>query len=397
LPAQQRRRLLTRATALMAPRPDAAPSAPGQGIVVAGELQRASGMGEGARLILRALAALGVSAWAVDAGSVAGTDDLTDQPDPAIDGALPADGAPLLLHVNAPQLPLALVRLPRGLLKGRRVIGYWTWELPEVPEDWRTGVPFVHEAWVPSRFTQAAIESLLPGRVRVVPYPLALSPPAPAPLDRAAFGLPEGPVIVLVAFNLASSFERKNPLGAIAAFRLAFGTRPDRVLVLKVGNPHHFPGDFRRLQEAVADAPNIRLETRTFPPAEAHALMACADIVLSLHRSEGFGLVPAEAMLLGKPVVATAWSGNTDYMDAGCAALVEYRLVEARDPRGVFEAPGAVWAEPDVRQAAGHLTRLAESRDARAELGEAARRAAFARLGADGLVAALRGLGLAVA
>ena len=70
--------------------------------------------------------------------------------------------------------------------------------------------------------------------------------------------------------------------------------------------------------------------------------------MLSLHRSEGFGLVPAEAMLLGRAVVATGWSGNMDFMDADSAALVGYRLVPARDPRGVFEAPGADWAEPDL-------------------------------------------------
>ena len=63
----------------------------------------------------------------------------------------------------------------------------------------------------------------------------------------------------------------------------------------------------------MAHAPNIRIETHTLAPEDRHALTACADIVLSLHRGEGFGLVMAEAMLLGKPVVATGWSGNTDY------------------------------------------------------------------------------------
>ena len=233
--------------------------------------------------------------------------------------------------------------------------------------------------------------------MRCVPVPVAVAPPVASALGRADFGLPGDAVVVLVSFSLASSNARKNPLGAIAAFRAAFGDRPDRLLLLKVGNPGHFPAEFAALRAAVAAFPNIRLETRTLPGADRHALTACADIVLSLHRSEGFGLVPAEAMLLGVPVVATGWSGNMAFMDADCAALVGYRLVAAQDPRGVFEAPGAVWAEPDVAEAAAALRRLADDPAARRALGARGQAAARARLGAGPVAEALRGIGLAVA
>ena len=76
------------------------------------------------------------------------------------------------------------------------------------------------------------------------------------------------------------------------------------------------------------------------------------------------GLVPAEAMLLGKPVIATGWSGNMGYMDAGNAALVGFRLVPAKDPRDVYA--DAVWAEPDLADAIAHLRRLADDPVARA-------------------------------
>ena len=218
----------------------------------------------------------------------------------------------------------------------------------------------------------------------------------PSALDRAAFGLPIDAVITLMSISLASSFERKNPLGAIAAHRAAFGDRMDRVLLLRVGDPHHFPNDFAELRAAAA-RPNIRIDTRTLPAADHYALMAACDIVLSLHRSEGFGLVPAEAMLLGLPVIATDWSGNVDFMDAGCAAMVPARLIPAHDPRGVFMAPGAVWAEPDVAAAAAHLVRLADDPAVRRALGQAGQAAARARLGLEPLAAAVRGLGLPVA
>ncbi len=390
LPAETRRRWLARGTAMLAPRPDAVPPPARGGVVVAGELGRASGLGEGARLMLAGLAELGVAGWPLRAGlRLPGEAEAV----PVGPAGTPPPGAPLVLHVNAPHVAAALLRLPRGFLRGRRVIGCWAWELPVAPPDWATGVRFVHEVWVPSRFTAAAIEPLLPGRVRVVPYCVASRPPAPSALDRQAFGLPAAAVVTLCSFSLASSFERKNPLAAIAAHREAFGDRADRILVMKIGHAGHFGPDLERLQ-AAAGVGNIRFETRTLPLADNHALTACADIVLSLHRSEGFGLVPAEGMLLGKAVVLTDWSGNTDFTDAETAALVPYRLVPAADPRGVFQAPGAVWAEADVGAAAAHLRRLADDEEARTALGVRAQVAARQRLGPAPLAAALRAIGL---
>ena len=347
--------------------------APGAGLALLGEFSRPSGIGAGVRLMQAAAERSGLTTMALD----------IDTPGRAV----PPAGMPLVVHVNPPMLPWALLR-------GRRVVGYWAWELPVAPPAWRSGVAFVHEVWVPSQFCATALRPLLPPdmTLRVVSHPLAVVPPMPAAMDRAAFGLPHDAVVVLVSFNLASSFVRKNPLAAVAAFRAAFGDRPDRILVLKVGHPGHFPDDFALLRNVVAGAANIRLETREMPQDEAHARTATADIVLSLHRSEGFGLVPAEAMLLGRPVVATGWSGNMDFMDADSAALVPFTLVPARDPRGVLEAPGAVWAEPDIQAAAAALRHLAGDPAARLALGARGQAHARALLGPESLAAAIAGL-----
>jgi glycosyltransferase involved in cell wall biosynthesis len=349
-------------------------------------MARASGLGEGARLMTAALHQLNIPVWAFEAGPMAAP--ASDAP-PEV-----PPGVPLVLHVNAPVLPAALLRLPRRLLRGRRVIGFWAWELPTVPPSWHAGAAFVHEVWAPSRFTASALEAVAPGRVRVVPHPVAASPPRPSALTRADFGLPPGAFVALANFSLASSFARKNPIASVAAFRAAFGTEPDKILVLKLSHTEHYPEDLAALRAAIAGAPNIRLETRLLPPADNHALTACADVVLSLHRSEGFGLVPAEAMLLGRVVLATDWSGTTDFLDASCGVPGPYRLVPAVDPRGVFQAPGAVWAEADTGAAAASLIDLAADPARRRSLGEAARTAAHARLGTDGLSNALRGLWL---
>jgi glycosyltransferase involved in cell wall biosynthesis len=328
---------------------------------------------------------LGVPVWTIDLP-------------PLVDGrpeveaglsTIPPPGVPLVLHVNAPMLPLALLRLPDAVTRNRSIIGYWAWEMPEFPPEWRPAAACVNEVWVPSRFTAATLQPLLPGRVKIVPPPLAIVPPVASKAGRSDFGLPDDAVVVLVSFNLASSFVRKNPFAAVAAFRGAFSDRLDRVLLLKVGHPEHAPADFARLSQ-MARAPNIRIDTRTLPPGDCHALTACADIVLSLHRGEGFGLVMAEAMLLGKPVIATGWSGNTDFMDTTNAALVPYRLAPARDDRSVYRG---LWAEPDVAEAASLLQTLADDPTARGALGKRARESALARLGGKPLIAALEGLG----
>jgi glycosyltransferase involved in cell wall biosynthesis len=383
LPAESRRQALARVMGWLAPRPDTGSVEPG--IAIAGEFSRASGLGEGARLMAKAAQAARLPVWTIDLPPLAGhaVDIPVDLP------GMPPPHVPLVLHVNGPFLPLALLRLPRALTRQRPIIGYWAWELPKTPPDWRPAVACVTEVWAPSRFTASALEPLLPGRVRVVPPALAEVQPHPSSRDRLSFGLPDDAVIVLVSFSLASSCARKNPFGAIAAFRAAFGDRTDRFLLLKLGQVDHAPVDHGRIAALIGDTPNIRLETRCLSPDDNHALIACADIVLSLHRAEGFGLVLAEAMLLGKPVIATAWSGNTEFMDDTCAVPIGHRLVPARDDRAVYRG---LWAEPDVSEAAAALRYLADDPAHRVRLGDAARSRARERLTAAPLLAAIEAL-----
>ncbi|MCE0744314.1 glycosyltransferase family 4 protein [Acetobacter sicerae] len=328
--------------------------------------------------MLRACRALGIPASCFQASLLEGASAPPDAP----------TRSPLIVHVNAPSLPSVLLKLGRGFLRNRRIIGYWAWELPVVPPLWKTAVGCVHEVWTPSLFSARALETIMPGRVRVVPHALAADPLRPSYLERSAFGLPDNAVVVLVSFSLASSFERKNPLAAIQAFRRAFGERSDRFLLLKVSHAGHYPEDMERLRTTIAGARNIRIEERLFPAEDSQALIRCVDIVLSLHRSEGFGLVPAEAMRLGRTVVATDWSATSEFLNAECGLPVPYRLTPARDPRGVFEAEGAVWAEADSRAASEILSRAADDAALRQRLGAQAARVAAERFSGSELLAA---------
>jgi glycosyltransferase involved in cell wall biosynthesis len=302
--------------------------------------------------------------------------------------------APLVLHVTPPLLPWILLRLPRTLLRGRRVIGYWAWELPVLPKEWRDGFDFVHEVWAPSVFTATAIARDFRGRVGVVPHPVADSRTCLPAFERSDFDLPTDTLIVLTSFNLNSSLVRKNPNAAIAAFRAAFGDRSDCLLLLKIGNSSSYPSDFESIRAATSSLNNVRIETRMFKKEKSDALTACCDIVLSLHRSEGFGLVPAEAMLLAKPVVSTNWSATAEFVTSANGIPVPYTLVPANDPRGVYDVPGAFWAEPDINAAANALRMLADDGAKRAALGNAGRIAALSQLTAHPLSRALNELGI---
>jgi len=383
LPRGPRRNALSAVAASLAARPGA-PPAISHGVAVAGDIHGTNGLAASARILHEAIAANFMPAEKIPLGLPGVT--------PKFRGTLPKSAA-LLAVVNAPILPAALLRLPRDFLVRRRVIGVWAWELPVVPRSWHQGANFVHEVWAPSPFTAQALEAAAPGRVRVVPYPLAAIP-LPVSGTRADFGLPEQKLVVLTALNLASSMARKNPLGAIAAFKAAFGKNRDFLFLLKISGFEAYPNDLARIRAAIGDAQNILLFSATLPEEKLRGLIACSDIILSLHRAEGFGLIPATAMLLGRPVIATGWSGNLTYMTEQNSALVSYRLIPAKDDRGIYQLPGAVWADPDIEDAAWHLRCLAEDFSARAALGAAGQADARRVLGAEPLLAALAANGV---
>jgi glycosyltransferase involved in cell wall biosynthesis len=171
---------------------------------------------------------------------------------------------------------------------------------------------------------------------------------------------------------MASSFARKNPCAAISAFRSAFGDDPDVRLVVKLANVTTYPYGLKLIQAAIADARNITLISTTLEKSALDALYSETDVLISLHRSEGFGLTMAEAMLRGLPVVATNWSGNVDFLTDDTGIPLPYRLVPAQDPQGTYQHPNSRWADADIEAAAAALQRLRADPALRRKLGEAA-------------------------
>lgn len=276
---------------------------------------------------------------------------LTEEPNVA-----PGPGT-LLVHVNGPMLPWALVALGGRAVAGKRVIAVWNWELPVLPTDWNRGFKCCHEIWAASRFTAEALSGSVP--VRHVPYPVL--PASPAAMGRDAFGLPHDAFVALQVFDAASSIARKNPAASIAAHHKAFGDDPSQILLLKVHNTARAGAAWGEVASLAAMYRNVRILDASMSEAELSALILACDVLLSLHRAEGFGFTLAEALALGRPVVATGWSGNVDFMDASGAHAVPYRLLPATDMQKIYDLPGAFWADPDLTVAAVLLRRVFEN------------------------------------
>jgi glycosyltransferase involved in cell wall biosynthesis len=186
-------------------------------------------------------------------------------------------------------------------------------------------------------------------------------------------GLPADRYVFLTTFDHLSVPERKNPFGAIDAFTRAFAEDEGPVLLVKSMNGAQGWRNHERLLLAAAGRRDIVVWDEHLSREDQMAVVANADCLVSLHRSEGLGLHCAEAMWLGKPVIATRYSGNCDFMDGSVAAMIDYRLVNVQHGQGVYPST-AMWADPDLDQAASWMRRLAEHPKLGRDLGKAARK-----------------------
>lgn len=278
-----------------------------------------------------------------------------------------------LFHVNADQMLVAREQLAPAFFRNRYNIGYWAWELSGFPDEWLDAIDLVDEIWAPSKFVQEAIAKKT--SKPVLWMPLAVELAEPGGKDRAKFGLPENAFLFLFTFDFSSFADRKNFRGCIEAFQKAFQGESAGLVVKTIRHPHH-QREFWDLLRAIGDDRRIFLIDRVLRRPELHELIAACDSFVSLHRSEGFGLGIAEAMYLGKPVIATNYSGNVDFTKPDNSCLVDYRLMPVKPGEYLFPE-GQVWADPDLDQAATYMRRLAEDPDYAHRLGTAA--AAFIR------------------
>lgn len=290
-----------------------------------------------------------------------------------------------LFHINPQELGLAYLSLGGDIWRNRYNIGFWLWELEEPPQESLSALKFVDEIWTPSEFTSNCFRKITQKPVYTVPYYVTAQDNPK--YDRLHFGLPEDKFLYLIMFDLNSTMLRKNPTGAIEAFKQAFSKNNQDVgLVIKVNNPTDECMD--TLHALLEGYQNVYYITKTLDKPEVNSLIRCVDVFISIHRAEGFGLVMAEAMLLKTACIATNWSSNTEFMNSDTACMVSYTKMQIAEGEGSYP-PGATWADPSVEETAMYMRKLKESPDFYRELVDRAYDYASDILGKERVVAML--------
>ncbi|MES2818609.1 MAG: glycosyltransferase [Pseudomonadota bacterium] len=355
------------------PRPELLPPPPRStesGINLIGYLHAESGVGEAARASLRALRSSDLPYALIDyrLGNISRMGETfaehTNQAYYPIN----------LMQVNADQSKIAREHLGSELFRDRYTIGYWYWEMPEFPAFLHFAYDQVDEIWVSTEYNRVAISRFTEKPVILIPPALEVS--IEKSLSRSDMHLDEEAFIFLHMSDALSMPQRKNPSGVIQAFLLAFGNKPELnvKLLVKLSNLDKAPQLAEEVYAAMEQDKRIQLLDGYLDRNTLNNLMNTCDCYVSLHRAEGFGLPIAEAMYLGKPVIATYWSGNVDFMNEGNSLPVHYQLVELQEDIGPYHK-GQVWAEPDLNDAAEKMFNIFMSPECAAAIGAEAAKA----------------------
>lgn len=336
------------------------------GVNIAGHAMSEKGVGESLRANVRALTAAGVPHVVIDFPDYGSAN--TDR---TLLGFLDHNPHPInLIHVNADGIPAFVSAAGTKFLRGKYNIASWAWELPELPPVFHGSFAYLDEVWALSSYCCEAVANASPLPVVKMPCSLPAGGLVTSGVGRGHFGLPEGAVIFLFMFDVHSILARKNPSGVIRAFKQAFGTEDDVRLVLKLVH-----GD-RTMRTTLADEAQdsrILVIDQVLERAELNSLIEVCDCYVSLHRSEGFGMTMSESMALGKPVIATGYSGNMDFMTPCNSFLVGYDLVELERDYGPYPR-GSLWADPDLDHASRLMRLVYEDREQAHRVGQRAAR-----------------------
>jgi glycosyltransferase involved in cell wall biosynthesis len=279
-----------------------------------------------------------------------------------------------IFHTNGDEVDLTLLNLGADLPRDAYNVIYPMWELGKYPKEWAKQLDRFDEIWAPSKFTYGSIAPAV-GKP-VFHMPLAGEIRLKSFLGRRCFRIPESSFTFLFFFDFTSYVERKNPFAVLQAFEKLCSLRPDDdlCLVIKVKGGKMKGEDQERFNEYAARLKNrLIVIDRLLTDNEMKNLLRCCDCFVSLHRSEGFGLGLITAMFLGKPVVATAYSANMDFMTENNSCLVRYDLRPVPDGAYPFNE-GQVWADPDIDQAVDHMLKLVSDRDYARSIGKEASR-----------------------
>ena len=328
------------------------------GINLVGYLKGQHGLGQGGRLLVHSLNTTNIkfSAIAVNQGT------SNKNNDTEFDDILTNDFKYNinLIHVQpytSFEIGLSQIEGTKNL-KGRYNIGYWVYETEDIPKKWSETFKYVNEIWTPSTFATEAFKKISPVPVYTVPYGLKIE--KDEKLTRKDFGIPKDKFAYLIMYDPSSLAERKNPKATIDAYLKAFKNNNDVCLVVVLNKATE--EQIATLKSQLKGVKNLTLINKTLPKPELYALISLCDVYVSLHRSEGFGLIMAEAMFLGTVCVATNYSGNLEFMNKDNSSLVEYKMIEVDTSTQMVYEKGNKWADADVEDASKYMKKLFEDK-----------------------------------
>lgn len=333
------------------------------GLNVAGYFKAESGVGEMARLIMGGIEQSGEPYSTFNYQARFSRQNHDFEPT----GEFPAYSVNLIC-VNADELYPFVRDTGEEILDNRYTVGMWWWELEEFPEVDAQTASLVDEVWVGTEHVAGAVRAQTDRPVHRIPVPIRKIDAEP---DRKGLGLPEG-FVFLFTFDFLSAFSRKNPLGIIEAFSKAFEPNEGPTLVIKSINGMSETAALEIMRLAAANRSDILMIDGYLPPEQKDALTASCDCYVSLHRAEGYGLGMAEAIALGKPVIATNYSGNLAFLNDQNSYLVDYELSSVPSGTKPYRE-GARWADPDLDQAAKAMRGVYYNQQEAAERGRVGR------------------------
>jgi glycosyltransferase involved in cell wall biosynthesis len=346
------------------------PDAKRADVTLVGYFKLIGGIGEVARQTFRCLSRGPLTVDAHDLSSTLAADRRADTSGPSTLSDR-IEGKVQIYNMNADQLSSWTAELRSRRRDDAYRIAVPFWELYEFPDAWREAFDEVDEIWAPTRFIQAALVRKVSKPVIRMPIALTFKPPLAS--DREKFGLPKSKFLFFFSFDVLSFYDRKNPAAVYRAFRKAFplGTAANVGLVVKCLNGSFVPAKLASLHDELCEDPDVLLVEKTMGRDEVLALLNAVDCVVSLHRAEGLGLLIAEAMMLGKPVIATDYSGTTELVLPQTGFPVDYRLIPVLD--GQYPHAAGHWADPDELHAAWLMRRVYAEPDAAAKKARRAR------------------------
>jgi glycosyltransferase involved in cell wall biosynthesis/2-polyprenyl-3-methyl-5-hydroxy-6-metoxy-1,4-benzoquinol methylase len=266
-----------------------------------------------------------------------------------------------LIILNPPEFQKFLSQYSINYLKNKYNIGVWKFSFSEIPDSWQDFFNYFDEIWVESDFIYDTVKTKSP--IPVFKIPPFISVNLFETYKKNSFGIKENEFIFLDFFDFFDGMEIKNPEGLIKAFLMSFDKdEPVRLIIKTTGGDNNiFKKDFKYLN-SLSEKGNIDVIEGYLTPNDRLGLISICDCYCSLHKITGFPHVLIEAMNFKKPVIATAWSGNMDFMNISNSYPVEYSLTHLRQSFG-NDREGQLCAEPDIEHAAKLMREVYENRE----------------------------------